>query len=61
MTVMGSYVTTVVGRNGHALGRGVSIGVSWGFGRSLDAGTISRFEAKSSLPKCICQKGISTP
>jgi hypothetical protein len=61
MTVMGSYIATVVGRNGHALGRGVSIGVSWGFGRSLDAGTISRFEPKSSLPKCICQKGISTP
>jgi hypothetical protein len=60
--LVGSYATTVTGRSGHALGRGISIGVSWGFGHSFNSGTrIAGMDAPARLPKCLCEKGKSTP
>jgi hypothetical protein len=60
--LVGSYATTVMGRSGHALGRGVTVGVSWGFGRSFSGGgPLGGIEAASRLPKCLCEKGKSKP
>ena len=33
--VFGSFMTTTAGRNSHALARGLTLGVSWGFGGGL--------------------------
>ena len=58
--VVGSYATTIVGRNGHALGRSLTLGVSWSFGRSFDGGQlIADAEVGKKLPRCLCQKGKS--
>ena len=58
--VVASYATTVVGRNGHALGRSLTVGVSWSFGRSFDHGElIADAEVGKRLPTCLCQKGKS--
>jgi hypothetical protein len=60
--IVGSYATTITGRSGHALGRGITIGLSWGFGHSFDGGTrIAGMDAPARLPKCLCEKGTPTP
>jgi hypothetical protein len=57
VTLFGSYATTVAGRNGHALGRGLSLGLSWGFGRNVAAAQLLAADTKRALPRCLCQKG----
>ena len=55
----GSFMTTTAGRNSHALARGLTLGVSWGFGGglpSLVASTASQTEPKQVLVRCLCQK-----
>jgi hypothetical protein len=60
VNLFASYATTVVGRSGHALGRGISIGASWGFGRrSSGGGSIGGDAISDGLAKCLCKKGAS--
>src|SRR5262249_6272006 len=60
-SLVASYATTLVGRNGHALDRGLSLGASWSFGKSFKTlETIGADEARQGLPRCICQKGKSS-
>jgi hypothetical protein len=59
--LFGSFVTTVAGRNSHALARGLTFGASWGFGRGAKTGSLggpasSSDETKQVLPRCLCQK-----
>lgn len=52
------YTRTVTGRNTHAVNRGLSIGMSWGFGRSSgDAGPLVRDGRETALVRCLCEKG----
>jgi hypothetical protein len=54
--LFGGYTTTVWGRNTHAVNRGVSIGLAWGFGRAgAPAATIAA-QRERALIKCLCQK-----
>jgi len=58
--VFGSFSKNAAGRNGHALNRAITVGVSWGFKRKPkepDPGVASRQEG--SLIRCICQKAAS--
>jgi hypothetical protein len=68
--VFGSFVRTVMGRNEHAVNRGVTIGASWGFARkSKSPDTITALppaadttvadKRQGSLVRCICQKSGS--
>jgi hypothetical protein len=54
----GSLIHTVTARNGHAIDRGVSLGLSWSFatGRANDRALAS---AEHSLAKCLCGKTAS--
>ena len=57
--VFGSFVTTLAGRNSHALARGLTIGASWGFGRKPSIGSLggdAAGEPLTVLPRCLCQK-----
>ena len=57
--VFGSFVTTVAGRNSHALARGLTFGASWGFGGASRTGSLDASpdeDAKQVLPRCLCQK-----
>ena len=54
------YTRTVTGRNTHATDRGLSIGMSWSFGRPGVGGgnetLASRDGRQSSLVRCLCEK-----
>jgi hypothetical protein len=55
--LFGSFIRTVAGRNGHAINRGISTGVSWSFKRKgVEQAARGR---EGSLVRCLCQK--STP
>lgn len=66
--VFGSFTRTVAGRNGHALDKGFTVGVSWGFRRTsmpsdaITANAPSSADGEAtekregSLLRCICQK-----
>jgi hypothetical protein len=53
-----SFLTNVANRNGHALNRGINLGITWSFSRSHRRAN-SRLEEPhaESLVRCICQKG----
>jgi hypothetical protein len=53
----GSFIKTVAGRNGHAINRGISAGVSWSFKRKGPEQTARGRER--SLVRCLCQKSAS--
>ena len=64
--VFGSIVTNVANRNGHALNRGIGVGVSWTFKqhRAPSARDLARAAAMTdrdaearSLARCVCQRG----
>jgi hypothetical protein len=55
-----SYFTTVAGRSGHALDRGISVGASWSFGTARNEDLIGGDAVRSELPRCLCQKGKSS-
>jgi hypothetical protein len=69
--VFGSFSRLALGRNGHALNRGITVGASWSFSRkrtaadtitaSAAAGAPQRIAAKreGSLVRCVCQKSAS--
>jgi len=60
--LVASYAQTVIGQNGHALARGLSVGASWGFGRSFSSvKETSANDPTGGLPRCLCQKGKSGP
>jgi hypothetical protein len=58
--LFGSFVTTIAGRNSHALARGLTIGASYGFGGGTKTGSLgesaSSDEPTRILPRCLCQK-----
>jgi hypothetical protein len=57
MDIYASYTTTVTGRNTHAVNRGVSLGLSWSFGRpSGDEPLASGDARQGSLVRCLCEK-----
>ena len=52
-----AYNRTVTGRNTHATDRGLSIGMSWSFGRPQGGETLaSRDSRQGSLVRCLCEK-----
>jgi hypothetical protein len=50
-----SYNRTVIGRNTHAVNRGVSLGMAWSFGRS-SGDFLSRNRREGTLVTCLCTK-----
>jgi hypothetical protein len=54
--LFGSLIHTVAARNGHAIDRGLSLGLSWSFttARAKDRVIAS---VDNSLVKCLCEKG----
>jgi len=65
MDLFGSIVTNVANRNGHALNRGVNLGVTWTFKRAgpsardlaRAAALTDRESEARSLLRCVCQRG----
>jgi hypothetical protein len=57
--VFGSFTTTVSGRNTHAVNRGISLGLSWSFGRPGDEQLIAADGRRRSLIRCLCEKSGS--
>jgi hypothetical protein len=55
----GSYMWTAASRNGHALARAVSLGLSVGFGRAREPDQTLTARRQGSLVRCLCQKGNS--
>jgi hypothetical protein len=64
--IFGSIVTNVANRNGHALNRGIDVGISWAFKqrRTPSAADLARAAALTdrdadarSLVRCVCQRG----
>ena len=53
LDLFASYMTTVAGRNTHAVNRGLSFGLAWSFRRS--GGSITR-ASRSVLARCLCEK-----
>jgi hypothetical protein len=52
-----AYTRTVTGRNTHATDRGLSLGMSWSFGRARGGETLaSRDTRQGSLVRCLCEK-----
>jgi hypothetical protein len=52
-----AYTRTVTGRNTHATDRGLSLGVSWSFGRATGDDTLASRDARQgSLVRCLCEK-----
>jgi hypothetical protein len=52
-----AYTRTVTGRNTHATDRGLSLGMSWSFGRAQGGETLaSRDSRQGSLVRCLCEK-----
>jgi len=68
LDVFGSFSKMAAGRNGHAMDRGVTVGLSWGFRRktpgesaaatapATDAADAETEKREGSLLRCICQK-----
>lgn len=64
LDLFGTYVTSVANRNGHAINRGIDIGVNWSFKRrGASALALARASALTdhgaqaqSLVKCVCQR-----
>jgi hypothetical protein len=54
--VFGSYMTTIAGRNGHALQRAVTMGVAWSFGQGMGL-VADSIESTRPMVRCLCQKG----
>jgi len=65
--LFGSFTRQVAGRNGHALNRGITVGVSWSFtarpkmrssssGASASGFAGETMQREGSLSRCICQK-----
>jgi hypothetical protein len=51
------YTRTVTGRNTHATDRGLSLGLSWSFGRRVGGDAVaSRDTRQGSLVRCVCEK-----
>jgi hypothetical protein len=51
------YTRTLTGRNTHATDRGLSLGLSWSFGRrGGDDPLASRDSREGSLVRCVCEK-----
>ena len=57
LDVFGSYATTVFGESIHSLNHGISIGLSWGLGKSGPKLPSLNEEAQQRLPRCLCEKG----
>ena len=65
--VFGSVMTNVANRNGHALNRGIDVGISWSFKRggaktarelaARAAAETDRDAEARALVKCVCQRG----
>jgi hypothetical protein len=59
LDLFGSFVTSLAGRNSHALSHGITVGASWGFGRKTSVGSLGDTagdDGKDLLPRCLCQK-----
>lgn len=56
LDVFASYATTVFGESVHSLNHGISIGLSWGLGKSGPS-LPSLDETQQKLPRCLCEKG----
>jgi len=54
--LFGGFTTTVWGRNTHAVNRGLSLGMAWGFGRAGAPAATVAARRESALIKCLCQK-----
>lgn len=62
--LFGTYVTSVANRNGHAINRGIDIGINWSFKRrgasalsvARAAALTDRNSQSRSLVKCVCQR-----
>jgi hypothetical protein len=51
------YTRTVTGRNTHAIERGLSLGMSWSFGRGGSGQALAaRDNREGSLVRCVCEK-----
>jgi hypothetical protein len=57
--LFGSYMWTAAARNGHAVARAVSLGLSVGFGRPREPDQTVTARRQGSLVRCLCQKGNS--
>jgi hypothetical protein len=57
LDVFGSIVRTAVGQNVHSLHHGISIGLTWGLGKSGPPAPGVENETGQALPKCLCEKG----
>ena len=53
--IFGSYMTTLAGRNGHALRRGITVGVAWSFGQGMGLMADAR-DSTRPMVRCLCQK-----
>ena len=56
--LFGSLIHTVAARNGHAIDRGISLGLSWTFSTSR-ANDRAIASAERTLAKCLCGKSAS--
>jgi len=54
--LFGGFTTTVWGRNTHAVKRGLSLGMAWGFGRAGAPAETVTGRRQNALIKCVCQK-----
>lgn len=58
--LFGSFVKAVAVRNGHAVNRGLTIGISWTVRpKAAPRRELDEARAERSLVRCICQKGKS--
>lgn len=57
LDVFASYATTVFGESVHSLNHGISIGLSWGLGKSGPKVPSLDEAEQRSLPRCLCEKG----
>lgn len=57
LDVFGSLMRTVSQRNGHALARGLSLGMSWSFSTPHARRNAAASLAENSLVRCLCEKG----
>jgi hypothetical protein len=57
LDVFASYATTVFGESVHSLNHGISIGVSWGLGKSGPTPPSLDEQTARKLPRCLCEKG----
>jgi len=55
--LFGSLIHTASARNGHAINRGVSFGLSWSFSTGQAKDRAISNSAENSLGRCLCEKG----